>query len=96
MDQVPPKARTAPQWTHFNQPTYQELVKKSPFKTNSQALKQLADAVKDPLKYSNDIQRIYYVQVNPSALKTPIEIYGKRAVGGALRYGAVAGVWGKS
>eukprot|EP00339_Tiarina_fusa_P028716 CAMPEP_0117037106 /NCGR_PEP_ID=MMETSP0472-20121206/26234_1 /TAXON_ID=693140 ORGANISM="Tiarina fusus, Strain LIS" /NCGR_SAMPLE_ID=MMETSP0472 /ASSEMBLY_ACC=CAM_ASM_000603 /LENGTH=127 /DNA_ID=CAMNT_0004747039 /DNA_START=17 /DNA_END=400 /DNA_ORIENTATION=- len=81
-------------WTSFKQPTFRERVAASGFKSNSEAIANLAAASKDPLAFSNDIQRIYYAQVNPAALKKPYQTIFKDVSGMALRYGTAAGAWG--
>ena len=81
-------------WVHFDLPS-QEARKISPLKTNAQAMKTLTAALRDPLKYSNEVQKIYYIRANPAALKTPME-NGAREFGMlALRYGTALSLWGK-
>merc|ERR1712110_1228347 len=75
-------------WVHFNQPSQMPTLKNS-----SEAVKQLASAIEDPLAYSNDIQKIYYIRCNPAALKSPLENNLRVMSTIAFRYATAAGLW---
>merc|ERR1712137_135064 len=81
-------------WTSFAQPSYQDRVAASPYKTCSEAAAKLAKAANDPLKYANDVQKIYYSQVNPAALQKPYKVMVKDLTGMAVRYSTAGALWG--
>merc|ERR1712137_485422 len=80
-------------WVHFNQPSHADMTRTASLKTNSEAIKQLSSAIKDPLAYSNDIQKIYYIRCNPAALKSPLENNLRVMSTIAFRYATAAGLW---
>lgn|ERR1711991_633047 len=94
IEDVPKQMRSAPEWTHFSQPSYLEGIRRKSFKTNGEAIRHLSAVMKDPLQYSNDVQRIYYTEVNPAALKKPLEADIKKVTQVVGRYATVGGAWG--
>ena len=82
-------------WTNFSHLSYQDRVTASPYKSNAEAAAKLTKVANNPLAYANDIQKIYYIQVNPAALQKPYRVTIKDWGGMFLRYGTAAGIWGK-
>lgn len=85
---------TEPSWASLRQPTYYDQVRAvSNVKATTTASK-VADMCKNPLKYSNAVQQIYFRQVNPAALQSPLKVAMGDITSTALRYSGAAGLWG--